>query len=206
MNALKTISMRLRGYDEETEEYSEDVAILTGRIADLTKTAATPGGISLFTDETRDTYRSTYEILEDIAAIYDDLTDRDRASLLEALFGKRQGQIGAAILSNFKSAQKSIDVMAGSAGSAGREMEKVMDSVEYRMNALKETWTGVAQELLQTDGMKAAIALLQGLSDIVSFLAEHLGLLGIAIAGLDIGLFIKNLDKRKLCLFYAYGK
>ena len=47
-NGLKTLSMRIRGYDEETEEYSEGVAELTGAIADLTKTAKTPGGISLF--------------------------------------------------------------------------------------------------------------------------------------------------------------
>lgn len=54
--ALKTVSMRVRSYDEETESYSEDLENLKGEIADLTKTASTPGGISLFTDETKQTY------------------------------------------------------------------------------------------------------------------------------------------------------
>lgn len=49
-------------YDEETEELSEDLENISGDIADLTKTAKTPGGISLFTDSTKQTYKSTYEI------------------------------------------------------------------------------------------------------------------------------------------------
>lgn len=76
---MKTMSMRIRGVDEETEEYSEDVAQLTGKIADLTKTAKTPGGISLFTDSTKSTYKSTVQILREISEIYDDLTDKQQA-------------------------------------------------------------------------------------------------------------------------------
>lgn len=87
MTAFRTISMRIRGYDEETEEYIGNVEELTGKIADLTKTAKTPGGISLFTDETKTTYKSTYQLLKDISEIYDDLTDKQQAGLLEALAG-----------------------------------------------------------------------------------------------------------------------
>ena len=67
-NGLKTLSMRIRGYDEETEEYSADVSELTGTIADLTKVASNNNrGISLFEADDPETYRSTYDILSDIA-------------------------------------------------------------------------------------------------------------------------------------------
>lgn len=188
-NGLKTLSMRIRGYDEETEEYSEGVVELTGAIADLTKTAKTPGGISLFEKDDTETYRSTYDILSDIAEIWDDLTDKNRASLLETLFGKRQAQIGSAILSNFDQARSAIEKMEQSAGSAGREMEKIEQSLEYRLNELKETWVGVVQNLFRSDDMKGVITLLQTLSDMVDVLTKHLGLLGttglaVTIAGL----------------------
>jgi hypothetical protein len=68
-------------YDEETKSYTNDVEVLSGKIADLTKTAATPGGISLFTDETKTEYKSTYQLLEEISEIYDDLTDKQQAKL-----------------------------------------------------------------------------------------------------------------------------
>lgn len=61
-NALKTISMRVRGYDEETEAYTGDVEQLSGVIANLTKTAKTPGGISLFTDSSKQTFKSRCNI------------------------------------------------------------------------------------------------------------------------------------------------
>lgn len=87
--AYKTLSMRLRGYDEETESYTNDVEVLSGKIADLTKTASTPGGISLFTDETKTTYKSTVQLLREISAIYDDLSDKTQAELLEVIAGRR---------------------------------------------------------------------------------------------------------------------
>lgn len=79
-NAYKTVSMRIRGYDEETEELSEDLENISGTIADLTKTASSPGGISLFTDAAKTEYKSTYQILEEISEIYDELTDKQQAN------------------------------------------------------------------------------------------------------------------------------
>ena len=93
-----------RMYDEETEELSDDLKNISGDIADLTKTASTPGGISLFTDETKETYKSTYQILKEISDIYDELSDKNRAELLEKLAGKRGGQVVAGLLSNFSAA------------------------------------------------------------------------------------------------------
>lgn len=122
--AFRTISMRIRGYDEETEEYIGNVEELTGKIADLTKTAKTPGGISLFTDETKTTYKSTYQLLKDISEIYSDLTDKQQAALLETLAGKRGGQVLAGILSpeNFKEVERAMEEMSTAAGSAADEM------------------------------------------------------------------------------------
>lgn len=79
MNALKTVSMRIRGYDEETEEYVGGIEELSGEIADLTKTANNSNGISLFKDEEKTEYKSTTELLRDISKIYDDLTDKQQA-------------------------------------------------------------------------------------------------------------------------------
>ena len=82
--------MRVRGYDEETEQLSDDLKNISGEIADLTKSAEHPEGISLFTDETKKTYKSTYQILKDISKIYDELSDKNQAKLLEKLGGEQK--------------------------------------------------------------------------------------------------------------------
>ena len=76
--AFKTLAMRIRGYDEETEELSDDLKNIAGDIADLTKING-KGGVSLFTDETKETYKSTYQILKEISEIWDQLSDKNQA-------------------------------------------------------------------------------------------------------------------------------
>lgn len=194
-NALRTISMRIRGYSEETEEYSDDIAQLTGEIADLTKVASNGNrGISIFEAGNPEQYRSTYDILKDIADIWDELTDKNQAQLLEVLFGKQRAQVGAAILSNFESAESAIVKMQNSAGNAMQEMEKIYDSLEYKLNRFQETWVGVAQSLLNSDALKLGLDIINGISSAIAGLIDLLGPLGTALAGVGIVAFIKNLD------------
>lgn len=194
-NALKTISMRIRGYDEETEEYVGDVEKFTGQIADLTQTASNNfAGVSIFTDDTKTTYKSTYKVLEEIATIWDELTDKNQAELLEVLFGKNRANVGAAILQNFESAQNAMNTMADSAGSAEQEMENIYSSLEYKINALKETGTGIWQNLFAREDISVVIELLTKLAEVIDFVTEKLGLFGTIGAGAGIFAFIKNLD------------
>lgn len=193
-NALKTISMRIRGYDEETEEYVGGIEELSGEIADLTKTASKPGGISLFTDDSKTEFKSTTELLRDISEIYDELTDKQQAGLLEALAGKRQGQVVAAILGNFQTVEESLVTMTESAGGAMREMEIIEESLEFKLNALKETATGVFQNLFAKEDMVVVIELLTKLMEVLDFLTEKLGLFGTALTGIAIYAFVKNFD------------
>lgn len=192
--ALKTMSMRIRGYDEETEEYVGGIEELSGEIADLTKTASKPGGISLFTDDSKTEFKSTTQLLRDISEIYDELTDKQQADLLEKLAGKRQGQVVAAILSNFGAVEKSLATMADSAGGAMREMEIIEESLGFKLNALKETATGVFQNLFAKEDMIVVIELLTKLMEVLDFLTEKLGLFGTALTGIAIYAFVKNFD------------
>lgn len=193
-NALKTVSMRIRGYDEETGEFIDGVAELEGDIADLTKSAEHPLGVSLFKDDAKTEFKSTTELLRDISDVYDELTDKQQADLLEKLAGKRQGQIVAAILNNFSAVENSLETMTNSAGSAMNEMNIIEQSLEFKLNALKETAVGVFQNLFQTDEMGAVIDILTDLLEIFDALTKNLGLFGTALVGIGITAFIKNFD------------
>lgn len=83
--------MRIRGYDEETEELSDDLKTISGDIYDLTRVNGGEG-ITIFSDAAKTTYKSTYQILKEIAGVWDELTDKQQADLLEKLGGKRGAQ------------------------------------------------------------------------------------------------------------------
>ncbi len=88
--ALRTLSMRVRGYDEETNQLSDDLVNVTGEVADLTKTAKDSQGVSLFTDATQEHYRSMVEYLGDIADRWDQISEKNQTELLQKLFGKNR--------------------------------------------------------------------------------------------------------------------
>lgn len=88
--ALRTLSMRVRGYDEETNQLSDDLANVTGEVADLTKTAQDSQGVSLFTDATQEHYRSMVKYLGDIADRWDQISEKNQTELLQKLFGKNR--------------------------------------------------------------------------------------------------------------------
>lgn len=201
---LKTTSMRIRGYDEETEEYIGGIEELSGKIADFTKTAKTPGGITLFTDETKTEFKSTRELFGDIAEIYQDLTDKQQAGLLEALAGKRNGQAVAAILNNYDAVEKSLESMSNSAGSAEAEMAIVMDSIDYKMNRLKETGVGISQNLFNRDDIKIAIDGLTSVAEAVDWLTDKLGLFGTLGAGAGLFAGFNNIGNLYECTGSKY--
>lgn len=194
-NALKSISLRVRGYDEETEQLSDDLVNITGDVVDLTKAASNNyQGISLFTDETQTQYKDVYDYLQQISGVINEIDAKSKQELLEKLFGKNRANVGAAILNNFQAAEKAMDTMANSAGNAEKEMETVTQSLTFKINALKETGTGIWQNLFAREDVGFVIELLTKLAEVIDFVTEKLGLFGTIGAGVGIAALIKNLD------------
>lgn len=112
--------------------------------------------------------------------------------MLEALAGKRQGQIVGSILNNYEAVENSMESMANSAGNADAEMSVVMDSLDFKLNRLKETATGTAQNLFKREDMKTVVDVLTSVMSVIDKLTSKLGLFG--SIGLGAGLFagLKN--------------
>lgn len=131
-NALKISSMRIRGMKGELEELGEEVDSNVDSISKVQTQILnlTGGKVNIF--DAKGEFRDYYDIMEDIAEIYDDLSSTDQASLSELLFGKNRGNQGAALLQAFKSGQiqKAYETATGSDGSAYEEQARWMESLE----------------------------------------------------------------------------
>ena len=143
--ALKTVSMRVRGLDEDGEALGDTLENIHGALYDLT-------GVSIMQDP--DTFKSTYQIFKEIADVWGTMTDASQAEVLELLAGKRQGNVVAAILSNFDQAEAALEASMNSAGGAMKEQENAMDSIQAKVNALRETFTGMWQNLIDAEALK----------------------------------------------------
>lgn len=198
-NALKILSMRLRGYDEETQSYSNDVEELTGKVADLTKTASKPGGISLFSDKDKQTYKSTYKIMEEVSDVWDDLTDKSRAELTEVLAGKNRGNQISALIQSFQSGQvqKAYETSLNSEGSAQQEQDRWMQSMEAKIQQFKSQFQELSTTAMDSDLLKGAIDAGISLLNVLTRIVDVGGTIPIVLGGIGGAKLFKNLD-----LFY----
>ena len=191
-NALKTIAMRLRGMETELDECGVPASNLREEIKEITRQAGHM--VDIMADE--NTFKSTYEILTELAEVYPLLTDKQRAYVQQIIAGKQQGNIFSGIMANMKEGADALTTALDSSGSAMKEQEVYMDSIEGKSNKLKETAKGMWVELISSEMVKSGIDGLQVLIekfgvvvDIVDNVVETFGgattatmLLGTALA------------------------
>ena len=82
--------------------------------------------------------------------------------------------------------------MEQSAGSSDREMSIIEQSLTYKINALKETWVGCIQDMVDRGDLGTIITALTKLSEGITFVTSNLGLLKTAALGISAALSIKN--------------
>ena len=80
--ALRSISLRLRSFDESTEEYSDDLKNITGELVDLTKTAQHTQGVSIFKDGSTTEFKSLVEYFGQIHDIWDKMSQKQQNDFL----------------------------------------------------------------------------------------------------------------------------
>lgn len=196
--SLKSVALRLRSFDETTGEYSEDLANITGELIDLTKTAEHAEGVSIFKPGSTTEFKDLTDYFREIAGIWDEMTQKQQNDFLIKAFGRNQAQAGAALIQNFKAVDKALAEMGESAGSSDKEMEAVESSISYKINALKETWVGCVQNMIDRGDLGTIVTGLTKVSEAITFLLDKLGILG--SIGLGAGIFsgIKNVGGNKM--------
>jgi len=111
------------------------------KVRNYTKTAKTPGGISVLDDKGR--LRDTYSILLDISKVWDDIVEKDNKygtntsnALLELLAGKTRSNVLASILQAPDILERAYETSLNSAGVGQRELDIYMDSIQAKTTQL----------------------------------------------------------------------
>lgn len=175
-NSLKVLSMRLRGMKgelqdlgEETDENVENLSQMQGKVLNLTH-----GKVNIF-DNTGD-FKSTYEIMQGIADIYDDLTDSDKADLLETIAGKNRANEVAALIQNWDRVAQATESAENSANSAMAEQEKYANSLQGRLNSLTSSIQTISNAALDSGFLKGLVS---GATEAINALNKVIDTIGI---------------------------
>lgn len=211
---LRTISLRLVGTEEAKEELSDlgeetdgmitTVSKLRDTIMDATKAASSNGkGFDIL--DSNGNYKSTYEIMQGLADLYDDIVKKDKELgtnnlnlLLETIAGKNRSNIAASILQNGDMLRSVYEDAQNSEGSAEKELNSYLDSIDGKMaqleNRAQEFWFKVIDSETIKNGIDLLSTLIKGATDFV----DTVGLLPTVLAGIGTALSFKNVGRDKM--------
>ena len=186
--ALKTVAMRLRG--TSVNILSEEGLDTDGAIESISKLQSkikALSGVDILTDT--GSYKSTYQILAEIAEVWKDISDIDQAALLEVLAGKRAGSVMAAILQNPETLKDAFASAQDASGSALKENEKYLDSIQGKIDRFTNSVQTMWMNLIDSELIKDLVDLGKTLVG----LADKIGVVRIAFMAMGTYLSMKFL-------------
>lgn len=191
---LRTISLRLVGTEEAKEELSDLGEETDGMITTVSKlrntiqsatSAATKDGKGFDIFDSNGNYKSTYEIMQGLADLYDEIVKKDKELgtnnlnlLLETIAGKNRSNIAASILQNGDMLRSVYEDAQNSEGSAEKELNSYLDSVDGKFqqlqNRTQEFWYNVIDTTTVKSALDFTTDLTEGASKFFKLVEKHL--------------------------------
>lgn len=185
-NALKVVSMRIRGVSSDLEKAGEETDGMITNTAKLQAKIQGLTGVNILQDN--GAFKDTYTILYELGKAYENLDDLSRASLLELIAGKTRGSAVAAILQNYELLEEAYNDAIDAEGSAWKENQKYLDSIQGKIdqftNAVQTMWNNT----LDDSWIKGFVSF----GTIIIQTIDKIGLLTTALIALGAVSMIKN--------------
>ena len=211
---LRTISLRMAGTEAakaELEDIGEDtsdfVVQTKSKIDEQLRQFTAVGsnnykGVSMLSDD--GTYKSTYEVLQDIADIYDEIVESDKKfgtnkanGLLELLAGKTRANIAGSILQNPEILRSAYEQVQNAEGSAEAENEKYLDSIDGKIQQIKNRAQELAFTTIDSEMFKNLIDAGTQFLELLNNIISTAGLLPTVLGVGGIGAFAKSIPWSK---------
>lgn len=186
-NAMKTLSLRILGNKSALEELGEETDNVANSTSELNKKMEETAGISILDDNGE--LKSTYKILDELYEKWNDLSSLEQSELTNTLAGKNRANVFAALMQNWDKAREAFDVSANqSAGSAEKEMNKALDSIEAKINQLKATGQSLSMDFLNSDSLKQSLDIIIKLGSALDVIVKKAGALPTLVGAITAGL------------------
>lgn len=190
-NAFKTVSMRIRGATTELEEAGESTEGMAESTATLRDEIKALAGVDIM--ENDNTFKSTYDILDELSQKWDSLSDISQATIIERIAGKHRGNVIQSLMSNFDIARDALVTSETSDGSAMKEHSTWMESLEAKIKQLQATWQDFSQTVISSDFAKGLVDSGTTILSVFTKLVDTFGVLNTLVGGFAIFKTIKSL-------------
>ena len=153
---LRVISLRIRGATTELEAMGEEADGVAKSTSKLRAEIKALSGVDIMKDNGQ-TFKSTYDIMDELADKWSSLSDIAKASLTEDLAGKNRANILSSMLENWQDARDAMEASKNSAGSATKELNTYLDSIQGKLSQFQATFQSLSETVLDSDLVKGII-------------------------------------------------
>ena len=171
--SLRFIAARLRNaagalqeMDVDADGAADTITKLRAQLLDLTK-------VDIMSSN--DEFRSTYDIIRDLAKVWGSLTGKQQADVTRLVAGTRQQAAFAALMKNFGTAEEVVTTALNSAGSAAEEYTKWQESITAKLQKLSAAWQEFSITFLNPDAVINTTNALTGLVNVLTSIVKTLG-------------------------------
>lgn len=201
---MKTLSMYLRAAKTEAEEAGESTEGMANSVSELRSEILALTGNRVDIQLNDSTFKNTYQIMKELAAVWGDLTDISRANILEQIAGKRNANAVSALLNNFDIAESVLETAADSAGSALAENEKYIDSINGRIAQFQAAFERLSSSIVQSELVKDIVSTGTSILEILDKIINALGAMPSLISTITSAVTVfASIKGTKLGLFDA---
>ena len=165
--AMKTIIARFQEMKQDPTKLvdSEGVAMDANKVDKALKTI----GVQLM--NTKGEFRDLDDVFLDIASKWDSLSQGQQRYIATIAAGSRQQSRFIAMMSDYERTMELVDAANNSAGASQRQFEKTLDSMEAKLNKLKNAWEQFTMGLMNNQILKFGVdALTKGFTIINKFI------------------------------------
>jgi len=193
-NALRTLSMRLRGTTaEELTAIGEDAEGLIEVTSKMNSAMKDLTGVSLV--DSLGELRSTYEVMDDLANVWDSLSGNVQSNVLEMIAGKNRASDVAAMINNWEQVEAAMRAATNATGSAAKENASYVDSLQGKLNKLTTAWQSLSNTVLEADFLKGLVDAGTGILSVFDGVIEKIGTIPTLIGAITAALSLKNVGE-----------
>ena len=184
--ALKTVIARFQELKKDPSEIGE----VEGEIVDANKIETALRSVGVALRDSSGQFRELDEVFLELSSKWDGLDTNTQRYIATIAAGSRQQSRFIAMMSDYGRTQELVSAANTSAGASNKQFEKTMDSLESKLNQLKNSWDTFTMSLMNNELIKAGIDILTSLMNTINDVIaafDKIGLGGAASIGMVVG-------------------
>ena len=169
--ALKTVIARFQELKKDPAEIGE----VDGEVVDANKIETALRSVGVALRDTSGQFRDLDEVFLELSSKWDGLDTNTQRYIATIAAGSRQQSRFIAMMSDYARTQDLVTAANNSAGASNKQFEKTMDSLESKLNELKNAWDSFTMGIMNSEVLKAGVDILTALISSFNKFTEMFG-------------------------------